>query len=66
MCGAVPITLNPFPSHAQTQHVADLIHLPHDVVESKLSQMILDKKLNGILDQAFGCLIIYDASFAVR
>ena len=34
--------------------------MPLATVEKKLSQMILDEKLNGILDQGKGQLIVYE------
>ncbi|PVU97604.1 hypothetical protein BB561_000463 [Smittium simulii] len=46
-------------STVEIQHIASQINLPISVVEFKLSQMILDKKLNGILDHGNGCLIIF-------
>ena len=49
-------------SCVETSYVAKLIELPLDSVEKKLSQMILDGKCQGILDQGKGQLIVYEES----
>lgn len=51
--------IEPF-SRVQISHVSKLIDLPRSQVERKLSQMILDAKLNGILDQGNDCIIVYE------
>lgn len=47
-------------SKVQLQFISQTIGLPIDVVESKLSMMILDKELNAIIDQHDQCLVIIE------
>lgn len=47
-------------SRVQIQHIAHIIGLDVQLIEQKLSLMILDKVLPGILDQSEGALIIVE------
>lgn len=49
-------------SRVQVDYVAKTIKLPMAQVEKKLSQMILDAKFHGILDQGEGVLIVFEES----
>ncbi|GMH94139.1 hypothetical protein TL16_g12818, partial [Triparma laevis f. inornata] len=52
--------IEPF-SCVEISHVATLIEMPVAVVERKLSTMILDGKLNAILNQGEGQLIVHES-----
>ncbi len=47
-------------SRVQVSFIANSIKLSDQLVEKKLSQMILDKKFSGILDQGDGVLIVFE------
>jgi len=51
-------------SVVEIEFVTNSIGLPYLEILLKLSQMILDKKINGILDQGRGSLILYEETKA--
>ncbi|CAK5262187.1 unnamed protein product [Mycena citricolor] len=49
-------------SVVELEYVSQVVGQGRQAVEAKLSQMILDKVLHGVLDQGRGCLLIFDAT----
>jgi len=53
-------------NRVQIKFLADTLRLPADVIEARLSQMILDKKLRGIVDQQHMCLVVFEEAHPVE
>lgn len=53
-------------SRVQIEYLAKSINLPDEEVESRLSQMILDKKLDGIVDQQDSCVVLFEERHPVE
>lgn len=51
--------IEPF-SRVEISHIAKQVGLSPAQVEGKLSQMVLDKVIYGVIDQGTGCLVIYE------
>nr|CCC89457.1 unnamed protein product [Trypanosoma congolense IL3000] len=51
--------LEPY-SRVQISYIAELLKLDAETVESQVSQLILDAKLAGIVDQQHQCVVIFD------
>lgn len=53
-------------SRVQIGFLCKSINLPADEVEGRLSQMILDKKLDGIVDQQDNCVVLFEERHPVE
>lgn len=47
-------------SHIKVKFIGEKLGFEEGLIEDKLRKMILDKKINGILDHATQCLILFD------
>lgn len=47
-------------SHVQLSFLSDQLKLPTSIIQTKLSLMILNKDLSGMIDQGSGSLIVLD------
>ena len=52
-------------NRVQITFLSDTLRLPADAIEARLSQMILDKKLRGIVDQQHACLVVFEEEHPV-
>ncbi|KAH8607859.1 PCI domain [Trypanosoma vivax] len=57
--------LEPY-SRVQISYIAELLKLDVETVESQVSQLILDNKLAGIVDQQHQCVVVFDEQDAKR
>lgn len=47
-------------NRVQLAHLASLLRIDESTVEARVSQLILDGKLRGIVDQQHSCLVVFD------
>ncbi|EPY42359.1 26S proteasome regulatory subunit N6 [Angomonas deanei] len=48
-------------NRVQIAYLGELLQLEERTIESRLSKLILDKRLDGIVDQRHNCLLVFDS-----